>query len=90
LKAQRARCPWQTLPFLSPGPCKNSVSKRAGGHWEKATEFFQMLQAQGCKPDSITFSALISAYEKGGQWRRALKALEQMQVVICYSLGSVS
>eukprot|EP00983_Pelagomonas_calceolata_P085197 1156505-Pelagomonas_calceolata.AAC.13 len=51
-----------------------------GGHWEKATEFFQLLQAQGCKPDSITFSALIAAFEKGGQWRRALKALEQMQV----------
>lgn len=51
-----------------------------GGHWEKATEFFSKLQGQGCKPDSITFSALISAYERGGQWRRALKALEQMQV----------
>lgn len=34
---------------------------------------FLVLQAEGCRPDSVTYSALISAYEKGGQWRKALE-----------------
>lgn len=34
---------------------------------------------QGCKPDGITYSALIAAYSRAGQWRRALKAFELMQ-----------
>lgn len=28
---------------------------------------------QGCEPDVVTYTALINAYEKGGQWRRALQ-----------------
>ena len=31
------------------------------------------MQAQGCRPDVVTFTALISAFEKGGQWRLALQ-----------------
>lgn len=61
----------------------------AGGHWEKATEFFEQMGASGCKPDSITYAALISAYEKGGQWRRALKAFEQMQAQGCHPDAAV-
>lgn len=30
------------------------------------------MQRQGCRPDVVTFTALIQAYERGGQWRRAL------------------
>lgn len=40
------------------------------------------MQTQGCKPDSITYCGLITAYERGGQWRRALKAFEQMQAQV--------
>lgn len=36
------------------------------------------MQVQGCTPDVVTYTALISAYERGGQWRRALQAYEQM------------
>lgn len=34
-------------------------------------------------PDVVTFTALISAYEKGGQWRRALAAYELMRQQRC-------
>lgn len=27
----------------------------------------------GCKPDAVTFSTLIAAYDKGGQWALALQ-----------------
>ena len=38
-----------------------------------AGEIFEQMQAANCKPDFITFTALVSAYEKGGQWMRALQ-----------------
>lgn len=44
----------------------------AGAQWEKAGEVFEAMQAQGCRPDVVTYTALIQAYERGGQWRRAL------------------
>lgn len=37
------------------------------------------MQSKGCKPDSVTYGGLITALEKGGQWRRALAAFEQMK-----------
>lgn len=47
------------------------------------------MQTQGCKPDSITYCGLITAYERGGQWRRALKAFEQMQSQGCHPDAAV-
>lgn len=45
----------------------------AGAQWEKAQEVFeQMTAGGGCRPDVVTYTALISALEKGGQWRLAL------------------
>ena len=35
--------------------------------------------AEGIPADTITYSAAISACEKGGQWQRALQLLEDMQ-----------
>lgn len=37
------------------------------------------MQRQGLTPDVVTYTAIISAYEKGGQWRLALSAYEQMR-----------
>lgn len=34
---------------------------------------------KGCKPDGITYAALLGAYEKGGQWIRALRVYDSMQ-----------
>jgi pentatricopeptide repeat domain-containing protein 1 len=37
------------------------------------------MQAEGVKPNVFTYSALVTAYEKGGQWERAERAIEEMQ-----------
>ena len=37
----------------------------------------------GCSPDVVTYTALISAFEKGGQWRLALSAYERMRCQGC-------
>jgi pentatricopeptide repeat domain-containing protein 1 len=41
------------------------------------------MQAASCKPDFITFTALVSAYEKGGQWMRALQARRPPRADLC-------
>lgn len=41
------------------------------------------MQAQGLVPDVVTYTAVISAHEKGGQWRRALGAYENMRARGC-------
>lgn len=40
--------------------------------------------AQGCRPDGITFSALITAYTRGQQWREALQAFSHMPASGCH------
>ncbi len=47
----------------------------AGAQWEKARELFELMQQQGCMPDVVTYTALISAYERGGKWQLALQVL---------------
>ena len=49
------------------------------GSGRKAGEMFQQMQRQGLTPDVVTYTAIISAYEKGGQWRLALSGYEQMR-----------
>ena len=39
------------------------------------------MQDRGVQPNVISFSAAISACEKGGQWERALELLEEMHPV---------
>ncbi len=36
------------------------------------------MNSQGCTPDVVTYTALISAFERGGQWQRALGAFHKM------------
>jgi pentatricopeptide repeat domain-containing protein 1 len=50
-----------------------SVLLPAGAQWQKAREVFEQMHGQGCSPDVVTYTALISAFEKGGQWRLALE-----------------
>ena len=51
----------------------------AAGLWHKAAELFDAMFASGCRPDAVTYSVLIGAYERGGQWQRALQTFERMQ-----------
>jgi pentatricopeptide repeat protein len=53
----------------------------AGEQWEKASELFDQLQGAGCKPDAVTFAALVGVYEKCGQWRPALRAWDMMHAL---------
>jgi pentatricopeptide repeat protein len=41
------------------------------------------MQGQGCRPDVVTYTALIQAHERGGQPRRALAAFLQMKASGC-------
>jgi pentatricopeptide repeat protein len=47
------------------------------------------MQSQGCAPDGITYSALITAYDRAGQWRRALGAYDQMLARGCHPDSAV-
>ncbi len=37
------------------------------------------MQQRRLEPDVIRYNAAISAYEKGGQWEKALQLLDEMQ-----------
>lgn len=71
----RAIRPW-ARPTCGSWPslrrCRCARRARAGAQWEKAAEVFEQMQRQGCRPDVVSYTALIQAYERGGQWRRAL------------------
>jgi pentatricopeptide repeat protein len=73
---------FQTCAFPS-ALTESALLLCAGAQWEKASEVFEQMQTQGCTPDVVTFTALISSFEKGGQWRRALGAYEQMRLQRC-------
>jgi pentatricopeptide repeat protein len=57
----------------------------------KAIGIFEQMKREGVTPTVVTYSALISACEKGQQWRLALQVLEEMKAaghganVIAYS-----
>jgi pentatricopeptide repeat domain-containing protein 1 len=41
------------------------------------------MQSSGCTPDVVTYTSLISAYERGGQWHLALNAFQRMLAQGC-------
>jgi hypothetical protein len=42
------------------------------GHWAKALEVYESLDAVAVRPDTTITNAAISACDKGGQWEKAL------------------
>ena len=56
------------------GEVMNMCNKRKCSWFSSNNVYF----IQGCKPDSITYAALFGAYEKAGQWVRALRVYEGM------------
>ncbi len=57
------------------------------GRWQQAEQLFWELQQKAtqdpsARPNTVTYSALISAYEKGGQLEKALAAFRQ-QLAAC-------
>ena len=51
----------------------------AQGKQVEAEAAFEQMQAAGVTPNVYTYSFLISAYDKGGQWQKAQEAVERMQ-----------
>lgn len=48
------------------------------GHWAKALEVYQSLDAVGVRPDTTITNAAISSCDKGGQWEAALELFRRM------------
>ncbi len=59
---------------------------RAAGQWKPAQEVFEQMLPCGCKPDAVTYGILISAYERGGQWCRAIQARPPIRPVTAFSV----
>lgn len=53
------------------------------GHWAKALEVYESLDAVGVRADTTITNAAISACDKGGQWEKAL------QLFRCVCLGAL-
>jgi uncharacterized protein HemY len=45
----------------------------AAGQWKAAQDVFEQMLPCGCKPDAVTYGILITAYDRAGQWCRALQ-----------------
>ena len=45
----------------------------AAGQWKPAQDVFEQMLPCGCKPDAVTYGLLISAYDRGNQWCRAVQ-----------------
>ena len=65
---------------MSLGKCTAVLSERAKQSlWHEALKLLAEMQAQGLKPDVITYNAAISACGKGSQWHEALELLAEME-----------
>ena len=52
---------------------------RGGAEWQCAIELLDEMTERGIEPDVISYSAAISACEKGGEWQRALELLDAIR-----------
>lgn len=66
------------LPCFDPRPTRAGLTKLVSqmsreGHWAKALELYESLDAVAVRPDTTITNAAISACDKGGQWEKALQ-----------------
>lgn len=57
-------------------PC--CIALLSAAQWEVARRIYDEMRAASCRPDVVTFTTLIAAYEHGGQWQTALGAFADM------------
>lgn len=64
-------------PLVLPTGLTKLVSQMSReGHWAKALEVYESLDAVGVRPDTTITNAAISACDKGGQWEKALQVFK--------------
>lgn len=63
-------------PSHSAGLTKLVSQMSREGHWAKALEVYESLDAVGVRPDTTITNAAISACDKGGQWEKALQVFK--------------
>ena len=51
----------------------------------QALHFFQLISRSNLQPTVVSFNAIISAFEKGGQWQYALKLGEMSIGTVAWS-----
>ncbi|KAI8468309.1 MAG: hypothetical protein J3K34DRAFT_523015 [Monoraphidium minutum] len=61
-----------------PGLTKLVSNLTKEGHWAKALEVYESLDAVGVRPDTTITNAAISSCDKGGQWEAALALFRRM------------
>eukprot|EP00434_Breviolum_minutum_P020182 symbB.v1.2.017798.t1/scaffold1394.1/size200789/21 len=87
---------WQKALFLLASMegatvAKNNIAFCNAFQWQSALQLFWQMPEQGVSQDDVSFSATISACEKGGQWETALSLLNRMpQVRISPSIPTIS
>lgn len=72
--------PPPTCPPIHPPPglTKLVSNLTKEGHWAKALEVYEALDAVGVRPDTTITNAAISSCDKGGQWEAALALFRRM------------
>lgn len=55
------------------GSLKSLPYLPAAGQWAAALGVVERMEARGCRRDAATYSLLLTALDKGHQWRRALQ-----------------
>lgn len=59
--------------YISSGLTKLVSQMSREGHWAKALEVYESLDAVGVRADTTITNAAISACDRGGQWEKALQ-----------------
>merc|ERR1719386_239466 len=67
------------IPQFSQSCASNRNSRQTNTRRQQALSLLSEMQDAGVTRNVISFSASISACEKGGQWQQALSVLSEMQ-----------
>jgi pentatricopeptide repeat protein len=67
---------WLLLPW-------QMIACNSSNHWQEALGVHQQMVEAGLQPNSITYNALISAYNKAGQLDKVMETFHQMVAAEC-------
>jgi len=73
VRRELTRCTTSRVHAAAISSCEKGLNS------SKALQIFDRMKKRGVEPTVITYSALISALEKCGQWKLAMDVLEEMK-----------